>query len=139
MTPNDEVDLLYIDGSRPTCSSRARWTSRSPRPSPACAGDTASGGGNKPATLETGAQVNVPLFVNIGERVRVDTRSGDVRLAGVASRARRSDQRREAVFALYQHDLTGRPLDEPVRRDAAPFTRALAHATRATTRRSSTS
>ena len=35
--------------------------------------------------------------------------------------ARRSDQRRAAVFALYQHDLTGR--------GAAPFTRALAHAT----------
>ena len=39
-------------------------------------GDTASGGGNKPATLETGATVNVPLFVNIGDRLKVDTRSG---------------------------------------------------------------
>ena len=43
--------------------------------------------------------------------------------------ARRSDQRRAAVFALYQHDLTGRPLDDMFERDAAPFTRALAHAT----------
>lgn len=42
--------------------------------------------------------------------------------------ARRSDQRRRAVFALYQHDLTGRPLDETLPRDAAPFTRALARA-----------
>ena len=42
---------------------------------------------------------------------------------------RRSDQRRAAVFALYQHDLTGRPLDELFERDAATFTRALAHAT----------
>jgi transcription antitermination protein NusB len=42
--------------------------------------------------------------------------------------ARRSDQRRNAVFALYQHDLTGRPLDETLPRDAAPFTRALAQA-----------
>ena len=42
---------------------------------------------------------------------------------------RRSDQRRAAVFALYQHDLTGRPLDELFERDAASFTRALAHAT----------
>ncbi len=42
--------------------------------------------------------------------------------------ARRSDQRREAVFALYQHDLTGRPLAETLPRDAAPFTRALAEA-----------
>ena len=42
---------------------------------------------------------------------------------------RRSDQRRGAVFALYQHDLTGRPLDETLPRDAAPFMRALAAAT----------
>jgi N utilization substance protein B len=45
--------------------------------------------------------------------------------------ARRSEQRRGAVFALYQHDLTGRPLDELLAGDAAPFTRALAHATQA--------
>lgn len=43
--------------------------------------------------------------------------------------ARRSEQRRRAVFALYQHDLTGRSLDDLLVRDAAPFTRALAHAT----------
>jgi N utilization substance protein B len=42
---------------------------------------------------------------------------------------RRSEQRRAAVFALYQHDLTGRPLDELFERDAPSFTRALAHAT----------
>jgi transcription antitermination protein NusB len=43
--------------------------------------------------------------------------------------SRRSDQRRAAVFALYQHDLTGRPLDELFERGTASFTRALAHAT----------
>jgi N utilization substance protein B len=43
--------------------------------------------------------------------------------------SRRSDQRRAAVFALYQHDLTGVPLDDAFERDAPPFTRALAHAT----------
>jgi N utilization substance protein B len=42
---------------------------------------------------------------------------------------RRSEQRRAAVFALYQHDLTGRPLDDVFEPDAGPFTRALAHAT----------
>jgi N utilization substance protein B len=41
---------------------------------------------------------------------------------------RRTDQRRAAIFALYQHDLTGRPLDDVFRRDSRPFTRALAHA-----------
>jgi transcription antitermination protein NusB len=42
---------------------------------------------------------------------------------------RRSDQRRAAVFALYQHDVTSRPLDDLFERDAGGFTRALAHAT----------
>jgi elongation factor P len=37
-------------------------------------GDTSSGG--KPATLETGAVTTVPFFVNQGERIRVDTRTG---------------------------------------------------------------
>jgi elongation factor P len=41
---------------------------------PGLRGDTASGG-SKPATLETGAVVNVPLFVNIGDKIRVDTRT----------------------------------------------------------------
>ena len=39
-------------------------------------GDTAQGG-TKPATFTTGAMVNVPLFVNIGEILKVDTRSGE--------------------------------------------------------------
>jgi len=43
---------------------------------PGLKGDTASGG-SKPATLSTGAVVKVPLFINIGETIRVDTRSGE--------------------------------------------------------------
>ncbi len=43
---------------------------------PGLKGDTSSGG-NKPATLETGAVVRVPLFVQTGERIRVDTRTGE--------------------------------------------------------------
>ena len=39
---------------------------------------------------------------------------------------RRSDQRRAAVIAAYQHDLTGQPLDEALGRTAGPFTSALA-------------
>ncbi|KAK8556087.1 hypothetical protein V6N13_070156 [Hibiscus sabdariffa] len=42
---------------------------------PGLKGDTASGG-SKPATLDTGAVVNVPLFVNIGAEILVDTRTG---------------------------------------------------------------
>ena len=43
--------------------------------------------------------------------------------------SRRSDQRRAAVFALYQSELTGRALDDVFERGAPTFTRALAHAT----------
>ena len=43
---------------------------------PGLRGDT-SGGGGKPATLETGAVVRVPLFVNIGDVIKVDTRTGE--------------------------------------------------------------
>jgi transcription antitermination protein NusB len=42
--------------------------------------------------------------------------------------SRRSDQRRAAVFALYQHDVTDRELDDVLERDASTFTRALAYA-----------
>jgi elongation factor P len=40
-------------------------------------GDTASGGGSKAATLESGVTVQVPLFIEEGETIRVDTRSGE--------------------------------------------------------------
>ncbi|MDF1795716.1 MAG: elongation factor P [Coxiellaceae bacterium] len=43
---------------------------------PGLKGDTASGG-NKPATLETGAVVRVPLFINEGEVLKIDTRTGE--------------------------------------------------------------
>jgi elongation factor P len=41
---------------------------------PGVKGDTATGG-TKPATVETGAQVMVPLFISIGEKIKIDTRS----------------------------------------------------------------
>ena len=43
---------------------------------PGCKGDTATGA-NKPAIVETGAQVNVPLFVEIGDKIKIDTRTGE--------------------------------------------------------------
>ena len=43
---------------------------------PGLQGDRSSGG-TKPATLETGKEVKVPLFVNIGEKIKVDTRTGE--------------------------------------------------------------
>ena len=43
---------------------------------PGFKGDTATGA-SKPATVETGAQVSVPLFVEIGEKIKIDTRTGE--------------------------------------------------------------
>ncbi len=43
---------------------------------PGFKGDTATGA-NKPAIVETGAKVNVPLFVNQGDMIRIDTRTGE--------------------------------------------------------------
>ena len=43
---------------------------------PGFKGDTATGA-TKPATVETGAQINVPLFVNIGDKVKIDTRTNE--------------------------------------------------------------
>ncbi len=43
---------------------------------PGFKGDTATGA-SKPATVETGAQVNVPLFVNQGDKIKIDTRTGE--------------------------------------------------------------
>jgi elongation factor P len=42
---------------------------------PGLQGDRSTGG-TKPATLETGAQIHVPLFITTGEKIRVDTRTG---------------------------------------------------------------
>ena len=43
---------------------------------PGVRGDTATGA-NKPATLETGAEIKVPLFINPGDKIKIDTRTGE--------------------------------------------------------------
>jgi transcription antitermination protein NusB len=52
------------------------------------------------------------------------------RAAANTCRVRRSEQRRAAVWALYQSDLLKRPLDETLPRDSHAFSRSLAHAAR---------
>jgi elongation factor P len=74
--PNDDVDVLFIDGRPADLQLPASVELEVTQTEPGLRGDTASGGGNKPATLETGAVIAVPLFVNIGDRVKVDTRAG---------------------------------------------------------------
>ena len=75
--PSQEVELLYVD-ERPTDLQVPSAVELSvSETEPGVKGDTASGGGDKPATLESGVVVRVPLFVDVGDRVRVDTRSGE--------------------------------------------------------------
>ncbi len=75
--PNDEVELLYVDESPTDVQVPSAVEMAVTATEPGVRGDTASGGGDKPATLESGVVVRVPLFVNEGDRVRVDTRSGE--------------------------------------------------------------
>ena len=62
--------------ARSRSTSRRASSSRSTQTDPGAKGDTRTGA-LKPATLTTGAVVQVPLFVEEGERIKVDTRSGD--------------------------------------------------------------
>jgi elongation factor P len=75
--PNEEVDMLYVDESPSDLQVPSAVELSVAETEPGMRGDTASGGGDKPATLESGVVVRVPLFVNVGDRVRVDTRSGE--------------------------------------------------------------
>jgi elongation factor P len=74
--PNETVDVLFIDGNPSDLQLPASVELEVTQTDPGLKGDTVSGGGSKPATLETGATINVPLFVDVGQRVKVDTRSG---------------------------------------------------------------
>jgi elongation factor P len=77
VVPNEEVEVLYVD-ERPTDVQVPSAVELAvTETEPGVKGDTASGGGDKPATLESGVMVRVPLFVDVGDRVRVDTRSGE--------------------------------------------------------------
>jgi elongation factor P len=77
MRDSDEVEVLYIDDQPADVQLPSAIDLTVAETEPGLRGDTASGGGTKPAVLETGARIQVPLFVNIGDAVRVDTRSGE--------------------------------------------------------------
>jgi elongation factor P len=74
--PNDELEVLFIDDSPSDVQLPSAVSLEVSETDPGMRGDTVSGA-TKPATLETGARIQVPLFVNVGDRVRVDTRSGE--------------------------------------------------------------
>jgi elongation factor P len=73
---NIEVEILFINDSPITVELPNFIELQIAKTDPGIRGDTASGG-SKPATLETGAVVQVPLFLNEGDVVKVDTRSGE--------------------------------------------------------------
>jgi elongation factor P len=75
--PSSEVDVLFIDDQPADVQLPSAVDLEVTETEPGLRGDTASGGGSKPARLETGASIQVPLFVDVGERIRVDTRSGE--------------------------------------------------------------
>jgi elongation factor P len=74
---SDEVEVLYIDDQPADVQLPSAIDLAVAETEPGLRGDTASGGGNKPAVLETGARIQVPLFIDVGDRVRVDTRTGE--------------------------------------------------------------
>ena len=70
------VSVLFFQGSVIGVDFPAQVVLEVTETEPGIKGDTASGG-NKPATLETGAVVRVPFFINIGDKIRVNTKTGD--------------------------------------------------------------
>jgi elongation factor P len=75
--PSSEVEILFIDEQPTDVQLPSAVDLEVAQTAPGLRGDSVSGGGTKPATLETGAVIQVPLFVEEGQRIRVDTRSGD--------------------------------------------------------------
>jgi elongation factor P len=77
IAPSEEVEILHVDEQPADVQVPSAVEMTVTETEPGLRGDTASGGGDKPATLESGVSVRVPLFVNPGDRIRVDTRSGE--------------------------------------------------------------
>jgi elongation factor P len=77
IVPSDEVDVLFIDEQPSDVQLPSAVELEVAQTAPGLRGDSVSSGGTKPATLQTGAEIQVPLFIEPGERVRVDTRSGE--------------------------------------------------------------
>ncbi|HEY6962173.1 MAG TPA: elongation factor P [Gaiellaceae bacterium] len=73
MQPSSSVQVLFVDGNPTGVDLPASVVLEVTDTEPGVKGDTVSNV-TKPATLETGAVVQVPLFVNVGDRIKVDPR-----------------------------------------------------------------
>ena len=76
MLPNINVDVLFFNGKPIGVDLPISVEMTVTHTEPGVKGDTATGV-TKPATLETGLVINVPLFVNEGDVLKIDTRSGE--------------------------------------------------------------
>jgi elongation factor P len=75
--PNSDVEILFVDEQASDVQVPSAIEMKVTQTDPGLKGDTASGGGTKPATLESGVTIQVPLFIEEGESIRVDTRKGE--------------------------------------------------------------
>ena len=73
---NDNASVRFYQGNAFDVSAPNFVELKVSETEPGIKGDTASGA-NKPAVVETGAVINVPLFVNIGDTIKIDTRTGE--------------------------------------------------------------
>jgi elongation factor P len=73
---NDPLDILTYEGEPIDIELPLAVTLKVDYTEPGFKGDTATGG-NKPATMETGLVVNVPLFITSDDTLRIDTRTGE--------------------------------------------------------------
>lgn len=73
---NANVKLLYHKGEVIDIQLPITVVMEVTHTEPGLKGDTASGA-SKPATIETGAVLNVPLFINVGDKLKIDTRTGE--------------------------------------------------------------
>jgi elongation factor P len=76
LVENEVIDLLTYQDQPVDVEAPITVNLEVTETDPGFKGDTATGG-TKPATLQTGVTVTVPLFINIGDVVKVDTRSGE--------------------------------------------------------------
>lgn len=75
--PNDEVEILFVDELPSEVAVASSIEAKVVKTEPGLKGDTASGGGSKPATLESGVEIQVPLFINEGEVIKVNTENAE--------------------------------------------------------------
>lgn len=76
LTEGLELDAMYYDGNPIGVQLPSTVVMTVKETIPGVRGDTATGGG-KPATTESGLQVTVPLFINEGDKIRVNTETGE--------------------------------------------------------------